>query len=351
LKANLLNGGPIIWDVTADTLAYGKIQAMSEIIELNGTNMVGADIKEVSEIVKASATLNFVFAAELAPKSAIGTSTKKKKKKKSTKKGREKAEAAEAASDAAAEAAADAKANASTAAGEASDLKKAEAVVAAAALSTTGSTKSPASKLMLNKYVMVDGYDQRGVVRFAGVHAESGAPRYGVELSAPVGNNNGTVKGHTYFTCPDKHGVLVSTSKVMPWSDGNVFSVSGSGATIDIFVGGKNLGTLSDMGELKRVKKGTPEGHVKKGYIGKRVYQFENNKDVYCIADKKTGAVMFCDRMFKETPTGRQYAWSMPPNHPYEGKFEDRETSKTTKWPSTLPTALWRTRSFGLFRG
>ena len=179
---------------------------------------------------------------------------------------------------------------------------------------------------------MVDGYDQRGVVRFAGVHHANGNPRYGVELSAPVGNNDGTVKGNVYFTCAEKHGVLVSTSKVVPWSNGEAFSVAGSGATIAMEVGGKNVGSLSDLGELVRVKKGTPEGNVKRGYIGKRVYQFQDNKDVFCIADKKTGAVTICDRMFKETPTGRQYAWSMAPDHPHEGKFEDRESWKITKW-------------------
>lgn len=147
LKGNLLNGGPIIWDVTEGTLAYGKIQPMSEILEINGTNLVGADVKKVSEIIKSSATLNFVFAPELAPQSAIGTSIKKKKK--STKKGRANAEAAEAVSDAAAEA----NAAAAREMQEATDARAAESVVAAAALSRDGgSTKSPASKLMASNY-------------------------------------------------------------------------------------------------------------------------------------------------------------------------------------------------------
>jgi len=52
------------------------------------------------------------------------------------------------------------------------------------------------------------------VVRFKGKHHETGAARFGIELNEPVGNNNGTVKGHKYFTCKPKHGVLCSPSKV-----------------------------------------------------------------------------------------------------------------------------------------
>jgi hypothetical protein len=53
-----------------------------------------------------------------------------------------------------------------------------------------------------------------GIVRFVGSHAENGNPRIGVELDDPVGKNNGTVKGHTYFTCGQNHGALVSKDKV-----------------------------------------------------------------------------------------------------------------------------------------
>ena len=36
--------------------------------------------------------------------------------------------------------------------------------------------------------------------------------RCGVELDKPIGKNNGTIKNHKYFTCKEKHGVLV-----VPW--------------------------------------------------------------------------------------------------------------------------------------
>ena len=38
--------------------------------------------------------------------------------------------------------------------------------------------------------------------------------RCGVELDDPVGRNNGSVGGEQYFTCADKHGVLVVPNKV-----------------------------------------------------------------------------------------------------------------------------------------
>ena len=60
----------------------------------------------------------------------------------------------------------------------------------------------------------VDGYDGEGVIRFIGIHAEKRGQRVGVEFNRPIGRNNGTIGGHTYFTCPDSHGVLVVPSKV-----------------------------------------------------------------------------------------------------------------------------------------
>jgi hypothetical protein len=53
-----------------------------------------------------------------------------------------------------------------------------------------------------------------GIVRFVGPHAENGKPRVGVELDDAIGKNNGTVKGHKYFTCKDNHGSLVAPGKV-----------------------------------------------------------------------------------------------------------------------------------------
>eukprot|EP00043_Microstomoeca_roanoka_P011984 m.113312 g.113312 ORF g.113312 m.113312 type:complete len:2350 (-) comp15356_c3_seq1:622-7671(-) len=62
--------------------------------------------------------------------------------------------------------------------------------------------------------VRVEAYSCDGTLRFFGKHHVKGILRCGVELDEPIGLNNGTVSGHTYFTCPDKHGVLCNPSKV-----------------------------------------------------------------------------------------------------------------------------------------
>ena len=62
--------------------------------------------------------------------------------------------------------------------------------------------------------VVVFGYAARGTLRFFGQHAVEGTPRCGIEFDKPVGKNDGTVKGHTYFECRAGHGVLVKPPKV-----------------------------------------------------------------------------------------------------------------------------------------
>ena len=52
-----------------------------------------------------------------------------------------------------------------------------------------------------------------GIVRFVGPHHLEGTPRLGVELDGPTGKNDGTVKGHKYFSCPPRYGALVKPDK------------------------------------------------------------------------------------------------------------------------------------------
>jgi C-terminal processing protease CtpA/Prc len=66
----------------------------------------------------------------------------------------------------------------------------------------------------IGRKVNVAGYGATGTIRFAGKHHESGKDRYGIEFDTTVGKNNGSVKGHQYFECPDLHGILVTPSKV-----------------------------------------------------------------------------------------------------------------------------------------
>ena len=55
-----------------------------------------------------------------------------------------------------------------------------------------------------------------GTVRFVGPHHTEGTPRVGVELDGATGKNNGTIRGHVYFTCADDHGVLTKPGNLEP---------------------------------------------------------------------------------------------------------------------------------------
>ena len=66
----------------------------------------------------------------------------------------------------------------------------------------------------VGKVVSVQGYDCLGTLEFFGKNKVTGKLCCGVVLQKPVGRNNGTSKGHSYFYCESKHGVLVATDKV-----------------------------------------------------------------------------------------------------------------------------------------
>ena len=66
----------------------------------------------------------------------------------------------------------------------------------------------------------------RGVVRFFGTTSFAVGKWVGIELSEPVGKNDGSVKGVPYFSCPQNQGVFIKPSQVrivqVPPSSGTV---------------------------------------------------------------------------------------------------------------------------------
>ncbi|XP_032780625.1 CAP-Gly domain-containing linker protein 4 isoform X1 [Daphnia magna] len=85
--------------------------------------------------------------------------------------------------------------------------------------SSTNVTKGTGKQEEINvgDKVMVttlNGTRHRGVVRFRGETKFATGVWYGVELDKPEGRNSGSVQGVGYFTCPDKHGVFATASKL-----------------------------------------------------------------------------------------------------------------------------------------
>eukprot|EP00056_Hartaetosiga_gracilis_P002021 m.49899 g.49899 ORF g.49899 m.49899 type:complete len:192 (+) comp10875_c0_seq2:419-994(+) len=54
----------------------------------------------------------------------------------------------------------------------------------------------------------------RGAVKYLGTTKFKDGKWVGVQLDEPFGKNNGTVKGETYFVCPEKYGVFLKPKSV-----------------------------------------------------------------------------------------------------------------------------------------
>ena len=60
----------------------------------------------------------------------------------------------------------------------------------------------------------LSGTKHRGLIRFCGETRFATGTWYGIELDKPDGRNNGSVQGIQYFTCPDRHGIFATASKL-----------------------------------------------------------------------------------------------------------------------------------------
>ena len=75
------------------------------------------------------------------------------------------------------------------------------------------------SGLVVGRKCTVKGYMGTGTIRFVGKHKIKNTDICGVELELKVGKNNGTVMGHKYFECPNRHGILCPSWKVTTKDD------------------------------------------------------------------------------------------------------------------------------------
>ncbi|XP_037299092.1 dynactin subunit 1 isoform X2 [Manduca sexta] len=68
--------------------------------------------------------------------------------------------------------------------------------------------------LTLGQRVMVVGKDVKGSVAYVGHPTFATGKWIGVILDEPKGKNNGTVRGHAYFTCEENYGVFVRQTQI-----------------------------------------------------------------------------------------------------------------------------------------
>ena len=54
-----------------------------------------------------------------------------------------------------------------------------------------------------------------GCIRYIGAINGATATRYGIELVKPMGDHDGTYKGHQYFKCTKNHGIIVKRSSIL----------------------------------------------------------------------------------------------------------------------------------------
>lgn len=78
---------------------------------------------------------------------------------------------------------------------------------------------SSSGKVQVGSRVIVSSAkgELKGVIRWMAENPDFAVGKWvGVQLDAPMGKNNGSVKGKAYFTCPENYGLFVKPSMVRP---------------------------------------------------------------------------------------------------------------------------------------
>ena len=71
--------------------------------------------------------------------------------------------------------------------------------------------------------VTANGF-QNGTIRYIGRVSSVALDKVnyvGIELDEPEGSGDGTISGHTYFTCPEYHALFVNVQMVEPMHSNN----------------------------------------------------------------------------------------------------------------------------------
>uniref|UniRef100_A0AAG5CSV7 CAP-Gly domain-containing protein n=1 Tax=Anopheles atroparvus TaxID=41427 RepID=A0AAG5CSV7_ANOAO len=69
--------------------------------------------------------------------------------------------------------------------------------------------------LKIGQRVDLSGKDVRGTIAYVGMTSFAVGKWVGVVLDEPKGKNNGSIKGHQYFSCEENYGMFVRPTQLV----------------------------------------------------------------------------------------------------------------------------------------